>query len=91
MNPVRIALATAFLLGLSGIGGLSGCGSPCGNLWKKLERCATSDSDRNVYKSKDMKRAFLARCKKSDKSRVKSCLKLDDCGKIRRCASRIRK
>jgi len=86
MNLVRLMLVTASLLVMSGA---SGCGSPCGNLWHKLERCAKTDADRGIYQSKDMKRAFLARCKKSDKSRVKECIKLEDCNALRRCATRI--
>lgn len=90
MNPL-VKLLALVALGLLCLPGVSGCGTPCGNLWKKLDRCAQTDADRRVYKSKDMKRAFLARCKKSDKSRVKECIKLKDCDKLRRCATRIRK
>ena len=85
MKLVRVALCLLCLPAMSG------CGTPCGNLWKKLERCAKTDADRSTYKSKDMQRAFAARCKKSDKSRVKECIKIDDCSKLRRCATKIRK
>jgi len=87
MNMARTALVALCLLGTPLV---FGCGTPCGNLWKKLDRCATSDADRGLYKSKNMKRAFLARCRKSDKSRVKECIKLKDCKAINQCANRIR-
>jgi hypothetical protein len=67
----------------------SGCGTPCGNLWQKLERCAKSDSSQNVNKSKDMRQAFRVHCKKSNKSRIKSCIKLKSCDAIRRCATKL--
>lgn len=92
MRSSRIG-TTGFLLLILlgfGLGMTTGCGSPCGNLWKKLERCAKTNADRRIYKSKDQQRAFLSRCKKADKSRIKSCIKLQDCDKLRRCAIRIR-
>jgi hypothetical protein len=87
MTMARLALVVLCILCLSGV---AGCGTPCGNLWKKLERCAKTDADRKLYRSKDIKRAFLARCRKSDKSRIKECIKVRDCEKLRRCADRIR-
>ncbi len=68
----------------------SGCGTPCGNLWQKLERCAKKDAHSGASHSKDKQRAFLANCKKSDKSRIKDCIKLQNCDKLRRCAAKIR-
>lgn len=91
MKLVRFAIITVIALGLVGLPVVSGCGSPCGNLWKKLEACAKADSEQGDYKSKAMRRAFLARCKKSDKSRIKQCIKLKDCSKVRKCTTRISK
>lgn len=68
----------------------SGCGTPCGNLWQKLDRCAKTDAHRKETKSKDMKRAFMAHCKKADKSRIKECIKLKTCDKMRQCVSKLR-
>jgi len=88
---MRLVRSLFIVLCLVGLPVLYGCGNPCGNLWKRLDRCAKSDADRKISRSKNIQKAFLARCKKSDKSRVKQCLKLKDCQKIRDCATRIRK
>lgn len=91
MKLVRFAIIGTIALGLAGLPVASGCGSPCGNLWKKLEGCAKTDTERGDYKSKTKRKVFLAQCKKSDKSRIKQCIKLKDCSKLRPCATRIGK
>ncbi len=89
-------LALALLLLL--LGALGACGTPCGNLWKRVERCGRSEqpepgspSPRNADVSAEAHSAFATICRKADKSRVKSCLKLRDCKKLLRCAGRIAK
>lgn len=70
---------------------LSACGNPCGNIWKKLDKCATTEADGKLYRSAESRKAFVSQCKKADKSHIKKCLILKDCDKIRLCASRIQK
>ena len=67
-----------------------GCGNPCENMWKKLNNCAKNDTEKKFLQSAESKQSFIAACKKSDKSLIKSCLKLKDCDALRRCASKSR-
>ena len=69
---------------------LVGCGNPCGNIWKKLEKCAKAEG-RKHHRTAESRKEFFSMCKKADKSHVKKCIILKDCEKISRCAARIQK
>ena len=65
------------------------CESPCDDAWDKLRRCSKHTAEKKVFRSVEAQKVFNLSCKRTDKDRVRKCLRIKDCPKFRKCMGKV--